>query len=69
MIRRRAGDVVFRCASTPHRLEIDGNACVTLFLTGPKVRAWGFHCPQGWKHHRDYVANAKGVSTVGAGCD
>lgn len=22
----------------------------TLIITGPKIREWGFHCPQGWKH-------------------
>lgn len=27
----------------------------TLFITGPKVREWGFHCPKGWRHWREFV--------------
>lgn len=43
--------------------------CWTLFLTGPRVREWGFHCPHaGWVHWRDFVAsNDRG--SVGRGCD
>lgn len=32
----------------------------TLFITGPKVREWGFHCPKGWKHWRDFVGVREG---------
>ena len=27
----------------------------SLFITGPKIREWGFHCPTGWKSSRDYI--------------
>lgn len=27
----------------------------TLIITGPKVRSWGFHCPNGWKHWRKFI--------------
>lgn len=36
------GDVVMRQAHDRHRLEVDGPA-ITLFITGPKIRDWGFH--------------------------
>lgn len=44
----KAGSVIRRKATHTHRVElIDGKPAWTLFLTGPKVRDWGFHCPQG----------------------
>jgi hypothetical protein len=64
-----AGDVVFRGATAAHRLElIDGEPCWSLFLTGPKLREWGFHCPEaGWRHWRDFTShNGRGV---GRGCE
>lgn len=43
--------------------------CVTLFLFGPAVREWGFHCPQrGWVHWRDFTAPGR-PGEVGGGCD
>jgi len=41
--------------------------CWSLFITGPKVREWGFLCPRGWKHHLDFV-NPKNPGEVGNGC-
>lgn len=26
----------------------------TLFMTGPKIRDWGFITPDGWVHHQQY---------------
>lgn len=64
---RVAGDLIFRKPSTLHRIELfrtitsfplpfkDGEFPVwTLFLTGPVVRDWGFACPQGWRHWKDF---------------
>lgn len=51
-----------------HRLEIRDHAlCRTLFITGPKVREWGFHCPKGWRHWRDFVSKGDSGS-IGPGC-
>lgn len=64
---RRPGAVVFRRARAAHRLEITDGDCWTLFLRGPVVRRWGFHCPErGWVFWRDYVAEDPGE--IGAGC-
>lgn len=43
--------------------------CWTLFITGPRYRSWGFHCPkQGWIHRERFTApDDKGA--VGKGCD
>lgn len=65
---RKAGDLITRSADTLHRLElIDGAPCVSLFFTGPKVREWGFACPKGWVHWRDFTGGANG-ELVGRGC-
>lgn len=66
-IHRVAGEIVNREAGAAHRLEVEDNAKVlSLFITGAIVREWGFHCPNGWKHWKDYVASHPGQ--VGRGC-
>lgn len=40
----------------------------TLFITGPRVREWGFLCTKGWRHWRDFTAGVNG-ERVGRGCD
>lgn len=45
---RGAGDVVLRTPRAAHRVEIiPGIRCHTFFITGPRIRNWGFHCPRG----------------------
>ncbi len=45
----------------------------SLFITGPKMREWGFHCPKGWVHWRvfcsphDTTVNEPGL--LGRGCE
>lgn len=42
--------------------------CWTLFLFGPTVREWGFHCPErGWVHWREFTAAGK-PGEIGPGC-
>lgn len=71
---RPAGSIVLRTAKTAHRLELPrpehGGAsrpCWSLFLTGPKVRSWGFRCPKGWVPWRIFTMGPNG-ETVGKGC-
>lgn len=40
----------------------------TLFITGPKIREWGFHCPKGWRHHTNFV-DERDHGKVGRGCE
>jgi hypothetical protein len=65
---RNPGDFVQRPATALHRLElIDGEPCISLFTTGPKLREWGFDCPKGWVNWRDFTAGDNG-ELVGRGC-
>lgn len=65
-VRRSAGDIKLRRSVAAHRLEVD-QPCTTLFITGPKIRTWGFHCPDvGWRKWQDFVGLNKGQ--VGRGC-
>lgn len=66
-VLRRAGSVVVRRPSTAHRLELAGTDCWSLFITGPRVREWGFWCPKGWVHWKDFVA-ADDNGRTGPGC-
>lgn len=68
-IYRAAGDVAARLPSTAHRIMLYSGPCLTLFFTGPRVRQWGFHCPQGWRHWRDFVAETDGGNEIGRGCE
>lgn len=58
---RWAGDILFRRAKTPHRIDlpmIRGRAperCWSLFITGPRTREWGFYLSGGWLHHEQFL--------------
>jgi hypothetical protein len=70
-VARQAGDCVTREATDTHRLIVpEGGRCISLFMTGPKVREWGFWCPNGERfvHWRDFTAGANG-EVVGRGCE
>ena len=65
---RTAGEIIHREATALHRLEvIPGQRAVSLFMTGPKVREWGFECPQGWVPWQQFVASDD-KGQVGRGC-
>lgn len=66
---RRPWRPIARKAETAHRIElIDGAPVWSLFLTGPIVREWGFHCKRGWVHWRDFVSVRPGGNSIGQGC-
>ena len=65
---RPTGSVVFRRPTQAHRLVLAaGERCRSLFITGPNVRDWGFWCPRGWKHWREFVAPGN-AGEIGPGC-
>lgn len=67
--RLRAGRIRFRRATRAHRIELDSGPCWSLFITGPRVREWGFWCPKGWVHWRDFTNAANGKpGEIGPGC-
>lgn len=66
-----AGALVYRPAAFAHRLfpaAPGGEATWTLFVTGPVVREWGFHCPRGWRHWTLFTAERPGRAGR-FGCD
>lgn len=75
---RRAGAFKFRWGCAPHRVELKRQRehfgggelpCWTVFITGPRVREWGFYCMErGWIHWKRFTASDD-RGAVGKGCD
>lgn len=66
------GDVVFRSAKFAHRMAVPVKDATTIFITGPRIRTWGFLCGKntpagGWRPWHEFVARDKGQ--IGRGCD
>lgn len=73
------GDLIYRSASFRHRLIVDSKQpTITLFITGPRIRSWGFWCPNyGDARHafgshrfvpwRKFTTGPNG-ETIGKGC-
>ena len=67
---RAAGSITFRAPRAAHRLEVvpGMGTTISLFVTGPIVRHWGFHCPKaGWRHWLDFTAPRR-KGEIGRGC-
>ncbi|MEO0624112.1 MAG: hypothetical protein AAF183_18080 [Pseudomonadota bacterium] len=64
-----AGDVVYRAPDRAHRLELlyPEQPAETLFITGPRCRDWGFHCPKAWVPWKQFVDGDE-PGRVGRGC-
>ncbi len=63
-----AGSVILRGSTYQHRLEVlGGEPCWTLFVTGSRVREWGFHCPKGFVSWKDFCATDD-YGNIGRGC-
>lgn len=65
---RKAPTIAPRWGKSPHRIELTAGPCWTLFITGPRVREWGFYCPQGWKPWHKFTAPGK-PGEMGPGCE
>lgn len=63
-----AGALKGRFAGYAHRIELDKGPCWSLFITGPVIREWGFHCPKGWRPWKQFVDD-RDNGKIGAGCD
>lgn len=64
---RRSGQWKFRSATSAHRIELIDGPCWTVFLTGPNIRSWGFHCPRGWVHWKQFT-KPENPGEIGRGC-
>ena len=67
---RKAGSWYLRLSGKiAHRIELHKGPVWTLFITGPRYREWGFHCPDtGWVHWTDFTATDD-PGAIGRGCD
>jgi hypothetical protein len=70
---RGPGSIVVRRATAAPRLELpvrNGGIryCWSLFITGPRIREWGFHCPNGWRVWHEFV-DTRDRGQVGRGCE
>jgi hypothetical protein len=66
-VERCAGQMKFRGAKTAHRIELVDGPCWTLFITGPRLRDWGFHCRLGWVPWQQFT-KPENPGEVGRGC-
>lgn len=66
-VRYDAGAIKARRARYAHRVELTTGPCWTLFITGPRLREWGFHCPKRWVPWREFVDRTDSGS-IGRGC-
>lgn len=62
------GAVKLRGAKYAHRVELTSGPCWSLFITGPNIREWGFHCPAGWRPWQQFV-DSNNSGHIGRGCD
>ncbi len=65
----KSGAWRFRRSTYAHRLEKASKRSDvwTLFLTGPRIRHWGFHCPKGWVPWEKFTDSTG--TRVGRGCE
>lgn len=66
------GMIVIRRAKFAHRMIVPKPGARTIFITGPRIRTWGFLCGRdtaagGWRPWHEFVARDKGQ--IGRGCD
>lgn len=66
-VEYRAGNLKFRTARYAHRIELTHGECWTIFITGPVIRVWGFHCPKRWVPWREFVDD-RDKGQIGRGC-
>lgn len=63
----KKGDIIYRSPTFAHRLDQPEPDTWTLFITGERVREWGFHCPKGWVSWKKFVEPSN-VGVIGRGC-
>lgn len=70
---RFAPSIKFSSPWRPHRVELMRGVfgpvmCWTIFVTGPRMRTWGFHCADtGWVRWDKFTA-ADDPGSIGRGC-
>jgi hypothetical protein len=55
-ILRKSFIPILRAPREFHRIELPGNKPAwSIFITGPKIRDWGFLTDNGWKHNSELM--------------
>ncbi len=52
---RKPFTIHYREATHKHRVILGTKPSWSLVVTGPRIRSWGFHTPQGWVYWKDYL--------------
>lgn len=47
-----------------HKIEEVEEGTITVVITGPRRREWGFSTPGGWVHYKDYLLRHKPAGEV-----
>lgn len=63
---RKAGSLTFRKPTSLHWIEVE-QPVLTLFVTGPVIRNWGFQCNDEWVPHEVFLAS-RGTDRKANGC-
>jgi len=63
----------YRKAETMHRVQLGHGPVWSIWIRFKPRREWGFRCPQGWRHWKDfldqdYTKYPGSVSNIGRGC-
>jgi hypothetical protein len=58
---------VVRSASHAHRLILNSDKALTLFITAPVIQRWGFWCGTRWVHWKDFTDETG--NGIGRGCE
>ncbi|WP_373087099.1 hypothetical protein [Zhongshania sp.] len=61
------GTLTARLGRAPHRLLLQSPDSLTLFITGPKIRRWGFYTPSGWVCSKLYLREGGNGRDLSAG--
>jgi hypothetical protein len=69
---RKRGSLILRRPKLAHRIVLGRHGdrlvpAISLFITGPRLRTWGFHCPKGWVPWQQFVAETD-IGNIGRGC-
>jgi hypothetical protein len=64
----RKGMVNSKRAESAHRIQVLDGPVLTLVVTGPRRRDWGFHCPNGWRPWQEFCDD-RDSGLVGKGCE
>ena len=59
-----AGAVIERKAEMLHRLELLDDYSISLFVTEPQRRDWGFMTPEGWVSHKKLIYHHSQISRI-----